>query len=100
MNTKLTLSAVSIATSLAACGGGGDSGAVGATTPVVQTPVMQTAIVQTPLVTTDKSLQITVPAFTYTAGSQELAAITVLNERRLKCGFGILNQNAQLDKGV
>jgi hypothetical protein len=101
MNKKLTLSAVSIAMSLTACGGGGgDSGAPAATTPVAQTPVVQTPVVQTPIVTTDKSLQTSVPAFTYAAGSQELAAITILNERRGKCGFGLLRQNALLDKAA
>jgi uncharacterized protein YkwD len=99
MNTKLTLLALSIATSLAACGGGGgDSG--GTVTPVVNNPVVQIPVVSNPVITTDKSLQTTVPAYTYAVGSQELAAITLLNERRLKCGFGMLKQNAQLDKAA
>jgi hypothetical protein len=101
MNTKLTLAAVSIAASLTACGGGGgDSGTPAATTPAMQTPVVQTPVVQTPVITTDKSLQTSVPAFTYAAGSQELAAITLLNERRGGCGFGLLKQNALLDKAA
>ncbi len=38
-----------------------------------------------------------VPAATYTAGSQEKAAYDYLNAERAKCGFGLLAQNAKLD---
>jgi hypothetical protein len=98
MNTKLSLLALSIATSLAACGGGG--GDSGAAAPVVNNQAVQIPVITNPVLTTDKSLQLTVPAYTYAVGSQELAAITLLNERRLKCGFGMLKQNAQLDKAA
>jgi hypothetical protein len=88
-------------TALTACGGsGGESGATATTAPVLQIPLVQATVVQTPQVTTDKTLQTSVPAFTYAADSQELAAITILNERRAKCGFGLLKQNALLDKAA
>jgi hypothetical protein len=38
-----------------------------------------------------------VPAPTYTAASEELAAFNFLNAERARCGFGLLAQNAMLD---
>lgn len=43
------------------------------------------------------SLVTSVPALTYPAGSEELAALTLLNAQRQHCGFGLLKQNAKLD---
>ncbi len=63
---------------LTACGGGGSNGGI------------STAAINIPLV-------LSVPAPTYAAGSQELAAFTVLNNARATCGFGQLAQNIQLD---
>jgi uncharacterized protein YkwD len=96
------------------CGGGGGSapvstapvtptGSVVAPSPVVTSPVatVTPVAVVTPVVTTTVSLQVPivtdVPAPTYAAGSEELAAFNLLNAERSRCGFGKLAQNAQVD---
>jgi uncharacterized protein YkwD len=86
MHTKTNLAAA-VATSLVltACGGGGGSSSTPAPSP---TPSPSTA------------LQTSVPAPTYAAGSAELAAFTVLNAQRERCGFGLLAQNAALDQAA
>ena len=43
------------------------------------------------------SLQSSVPTPSYAAGSAELAVFNSVNSHRLKCGFGLIAQNAQLD---
>ncbi len=47
----------------------------------------------TPLVTS-------VPAPTYAAGSQQLAAFNLLNAERANCGFGQVSQSTQLDQAA
>jgi hypothetical protein len=71
---------------LTACGGGGgDTPASTAPAPVSVPPPASPAIVSS------------VPTPTYAAGSEELAAFTLLNTERERCGFGLLAQNAKLD---
>ncbi|WP_146039598.1 MULTISPECIES: CAP domain-containing protein [unclassified Variovorax] len=45
----------------------------------------------------DSTLVTSINAATYADSSEELAAFTRLNAERLKCGFGLLQQNQQLD---
>lgn len=104
---------------VAGCGGGGDSSPVApaATVPVkpvapAPTPVTPTLPVTpvapvTPVVVTPTVATVTasltvpmvtsVPTPTYAVGSEELAAFNLLNAERLRCGFGMLAQNASLD---
>ena len=73
-NFFLLLTAVALA-GLTACGGGGDAGpAAPAAAPVNTASALPSA-----------------------AGSEDLAAFTLLNAEREHCGFGKLAQNAQLD---
>lgn len=85
MNAMKTLSVAALSVLVTACGGGGGGGE--ATAPA---PVPAPAGAQSTLVTT-------VAAPTYAAASEELAAYTLLNAERERCGFGKLAQNAQLD---
>lgn len=80
MKTKLFI-LIPLIAALGACGGGDD-------TPVTQ-PTTPT--------TNNQGIISTVAVATYTLGSEELAAFTMLNEQRASCGFGKLAQNAQLD---
>ena len=85
---------------LTACGGGSDSGsgsAAQAPTPVAPAsvvPVTPLAPSPTPLTA---NFVTSVPAPTYPAGSEELAAFNLLNAERTQCGLGKLAQNTQLD---
>ena len=91
LNAKTILALAALA-ALTACGGGsgGSSPAGNPVTP--STPVDPV----TPVA--DKSSIVTsVPAATYAAGSEELAAFKLLNAERQHCGFGLLKQNAKLD---
>ena len=83
------LSALALAASLTACGGGGSSTSAptestntGGSLPV--TPLVPTIVTQ-------------VPTTTYSAGSEEAAAFSRLNSERNQCGFGLLAQSVQLD---
>lgn len=80
------LPALALAALLSACGGGSDSAS-----PPAQAAAPATASPNPSLVT---SLG-TAPA--YPADSEELAAFTLLNAERNRCGFGLLAQNAPLD---
>lgn len=90
-NIQNTIIASAVAVLLAACGGGGSSpsSAPAATTPT--TPVATTPTV------TPANLQLTVPAMTYAASSQEYAFVTALNDFRKQVGLGLLAQNDKLD---
>lgn len=79
------LLALPLAVALTACGGGGDEG--GGTTPPPPPP-------------SGDGIVTTVPAPTYTLGSEELAAFEYLNDARSSCGFGKLAQNTQLDSAA
>jgi uncharacterized protein YkwD len=86
---KLNFVAAAFAATLVACGGGGGGGS----TPTPSTPVVAATLspaTTVPIVTS-------VPAATYTAGSEEKAAFDLLNAERAACGFGLLAQNAALD---
>lgn len=80
MNHRL-LPALALAFALAGCGGGGDEDASSGT----------------PSTTLNAGLQLTVPAPTYGALSEELQAFNTLNDIRGRCGHGLLAQNAALD---
>ncbi len=80
---------VSLAASLAACGGGGgDSG-----TPTPPPPPPAPA----PAPASAGDLSTTVHATTYAAGSRQALAYAVLNTVRLTGGYGTLAQSADLD---
>lgn len=91
--TKRTLSAVAAASALAllaACGGGGDETA--AATPG------DTTIPSTPA--DDSSMVEAILTPSYAASSEEYAAYRLLNNERVRCGFGSLRQNAQMDQAA
>ena len=82
------LSTAALASLLVACGGGGDGGAAPplrneAASPV--TPAPASAAAPSDVLNA------------YPAGSEELAVYTLLNAERNRCGFGLLEANAQLD---
>ena len=97
---RTTLVAATAVLALSACGGGGGGGTAfvpmlapvaGAATTAPATPSTQTPA------NGDATLVLSVPTPTYAANSEELAALTLLNAERLRCGFGLLAQNALLD---
>jgi uncharacterized protein YkwD len=80
---------LALASLLSACGGGSDGGSA---LPAV--PPAQAAAPASP----NPSLIITPGAPpTYAPGSEELAAFSLLNAERGRCGFGLLAANAPLD---
>lgn len=104
MTKKIILAALATAT-LAACGGGGGGGSPGATTftatcsngtTKASTVSLADAQAQCPAVTATP-IVVTVPAATYPAASEELAAFSLFNAERARCGFGLLAQNDKLD---
>lgn len=93
-NTISTLRAglaAALLCSLAACGGGGGGSSSGAGAPPVTTTAP--APTSTPISTT-------IAPTSYPAGSQQLAAYTLLNQDRVACGFGSLVQDARLDQAA
>ncbi len=91
---------------LFACGGGGGGGTTPPPTTVTFTSTCPGGTTKTSSVSqadadaqcaTPASVVSVVPAATYSAGSEELAAYTLLNAERARCGFGLLAQNSQLD---
>ncbi|MDB5732181.1 MAG: Allergen V5/Tpx family protein [Variovorax sp.] len=83
---------------LAGCGGGGSDGTSFAAFPVssAATPQTQSQPGSAPA-NGDSSLALSVPTPTYAANSEEIAAFTLLNAERSRCGFGLLAQNVLLD---
>lgn len=75
---------VSAVLGLSACGGGGGGDSTAATTAADAAAVTAAAAAST-----------STPA--YVTGSEELAALNLLNAERSRCGFGQLAQQAQLD---
>lgn len=73
---------------LAACGGGGGAGIGGSLPPIQTAPPASASNGNTANAPTEPAA---VP------GSEELAAFTLLNGERMKCGFGALARNGQLD---
>lgn len=99
------LSALALAASLTACGGGGGGdtpvatgsvGTGGAPVTVGVDPLVPavSSTVASPLTST---IVATVAAPTYDSASEESAAFTLLNAERSRCGFGLLSQNTALD---
>lgn len=85
MKTKqlsMVLAATALAT-LVACGGGGGGSPTSA--PAASTSPAGSSIV------------VSVAAPLYASGSEELAAFTLLNAERQRCGFGQMAQSVQLD---
>lgn len=100
------------ALTLTACGGGGGGGGGGAVIPVTTTPGTGTSttggtdtgtVKPPPVVVTpnepaaDGNLVTTVATPTYSSSTEELAAFTLLNAERQRCGFGLLAQSTLLD---
>lgn len=93
MKFKTSVVAVTVALSLAACGGGGsDDGSPSPVTP----PVAVVPPVPAPSIT-PADIQATVPALTYAATSEEYAFVTAVNKFRSAVGLGLLAQSAVLD---
>lgn len=82
------ISASVLAAALAACGGGGSDSAPSGGNVAAPAPTPKPVVPFEP------------PPPTYAAGSDELAAYTVLNAERAHCGFGKLQQNTLLDKAA
>lgn len=83
MTHKLLPALLTLILALAGCGGGGEDGdATGTPAPM------------------NAGLQLTVPAPTYPAASEELQAFQVLNGARSRCGHGQLAQSAALDSAA
>ncbi|MGO4391023.1 CAP domain-containing protein [Variovorax sp. M-6] len=104
--TKLTTAAALAlsALTLAACGGGGGGGGAAFPAGGANTPAPAPAPAPAPgpgasgdPTADDSTLVGSVPAPTYSAASEELAAFELLNAERQRCGFGLLRQSTQLD---
>ncbi|MDB5891042.1 MAG: Allergen V5/Tpx family protein [Polaromonas sp.] len=79
---------------LAGCGGGGGSSVPPAAVPAeIPPPVASTDV---PAANGAATGAAATPS-AYAAGSEELAALNLLNAERSRCGFGTLAQNASLD---
>jgi len=90
--TPALLVSAAFMTLVSACGGGGGGGGTASPPTAPSTPTGPTA----PIVTPGDS-QTTVPALTYSTGSQEFQFVTALNTFRSQVGLGLLAQNAKLD---
>ncbi len=89
--TKRTLSVIATTlaiTLLAGCGGGGDAPSNTEPTPN-PTPAAE-----------DSSIAEAIQTPTYSTSSEEYAAFQLLNRERVRCGFGSLAQNTQLDQAA
>lgn len=89
MNTHSNhvLSVLVLASLMSACGGGSDESPA----PVEPEPITSPAA---------SSMVTTVTTPSYAGLSEELAAFNLLNAERLRCGFGSLKQNTQLDQAA
>lgn len=76
---------------VAGCGGGGGGGGGGNPQPGNPSAAQDAP---------DSTLVTSVPPPTYTAGSEELKAFSLLNAERARCGFGLLKQSASLDQAA
>lgn len=86
---KLSLLSLSLTAFVAACGGGGGAVAPTAspgTSAAAPAPATTVVTVPTPGI--------------YLAGSEQNNAFNLLNSERSRCGFGALQQNAQLDQSA
>lgn len=91
-STNIAL-ATSISILLAACGSGANNS--NSVAPLTSTSPSTPAAQSTPV--TSANLQSIVPAFTYSANSQELAFANGLTQFRRQIGLGLLAQNTKLD---
>lgn len=103
-----TLVALACLATLAACGGGGPTAPTTPTTSNNFNAACSDGSSKTSAVSqadaaaqcqalTASTIVTIVPAATYMASSEELAAFTLLNAERSRCGFGLLAQNTKLD---
>lgn len=81
---------------LAGCGGGGG----GATTTTTTTTFTTVTTTTTTTVASSVNIQTTFAASTYGAGSVKESAYNYLNQQRISCGFGGLDQNTKLDQAA
>lgn len=90
-NRFFLIAALAAAAALAACGGGGSSSSDTGTGSGGSNSGNGGGS------SSGGDVQTSVPASTYTAGSAEAEAFTVLNNERQRCGFGLLAQSTKLD---
>ena len=91
--------ALAAALTLAACGGGSNKAPLpGAPTHPGAAPPPDLAVAD--LADPAVALVASVPAPSYAAGSEELAAFQTLNDVRSACGFGLLAQHVKLDEAA
>ena len=93
---------VALAATLAACGGGGSDSSSPSTVPVGATPPAPApapgaAPTPSPAPATNPDLVLSVTAPTYSTGSVERGAWSVLMDERAACGFGLVQQETRLD---
>jgi uncharacterized protein YkwD len=82
-----------LVSALSACGGGGAGSSDSSTTNPTPSP-------SGPAVNLGSTLVGSVPAPSYAPNSEALSAFNLVNAERAHCGFGILAQNAQLDRAA
>ena len=92
---RFIFSAAALATAaiMTACGGGGGDSAPPVAGPGTPSP---TPTASTPTASTS-TIVVNVPAPSYAAGSEELAAYNYLNAERSRCGFGKLAEEPTLN---
>jgi uncharacterized protein YkwD len=96
MDIKIkTLIVLAASFALVACGGGG--GSSGVPNPVTGGSSGTTSY--TPSILTSAIVSSILPS-SYSVGSEEASAFNLLNAERQMCGFGLLEQNTQLDQSA
>ena len=83
------VAAASVLAMLAACGGGSDGETANPGDSITPAPPLD-----------DSSMVEVILTPTYGESSEEYAAYSLLNNERVRCGFGSLRQNAQLDQAA
>lgn len=92
--TNVSVCATALCIALTACGGGGGGGGGGG----IGLPMLPTTgPAPAPAAAPPAPAPAPAPAPSAPAGSEELAAFTLLNKERLNCGFGALSRSSQLD---
>jgi hypothetical protein len=88
---------VSVLALISGCSGGGGTAT---SAPITSNPVINPPGANMLAPGPDTSLQTSIKSSTYAAGSPEKIAFDRLNAERSQCGFGVLDQNASLDKAA
>lgn len=79
-------------------GGGGDNTSTATQTPTGDnTPAPFVPVLPSPDPVINASIVSSVPTPTYALASEELAAFSMLNSERGRCGFGLMAQSTELD---